>query len=50
MATMMMSLSALEAAEDGDDDEVVVSAGVSCGGRYGWGGYVDFLHPELISF
>jgi hypothetical protein len=29
MATMMMSLSALEAADNGDDDEVVVSAG--CG-------------------
>ena len=27
MATMMMSLSALEAADNGDDDEVVVSAG-----------------------
>ena len=27
MATMMMSLSALEAAEDGDNDEVVVSTG-----------------------
>ena len=27
MATMVMSLSALEAAEDGDDDEVIVSAG-----------------------
>jgi len=27
MATMMMSPSALDAAEDGDDDEVVVSAG-----------------------
>ena len=29
MVTMMMSLSALEAADNGDDDEFVVSAG--CG-------------------
>jgi hypothetical protein len=27
MATMMMSLSALKAAEDGNNDEVIVSAG-----------------------
>jgi hypothetical protein len=27
MATMMMSLSELEAADDGNDDEVIVSAG-----------------------
>ena len=29
MATMMMLLSALEAADNGDNDEVVVSAGCS---------------------